>query len=265
MTEIYSNQTDQCTTSFRKSGMLSFLLAIGVMLCVGGNTAFAGDDVQSSITVTGQVLDEAGKSMPGVNVLVKGTTSGTSTDTDGNYRITVENGEAVLVFSFIGYLTQEIPVGNKTVINISLAPDIETLSEVVVIGYGTQARASVTGAISSVSSEQISQQPVVSVGQALQGRVAGVTVTNNGAPGSQPIVRIRGIGTINNANPLVVVDGFPTSDLNSFNPKDIASVEVLKDASAAAIYGSRASNGVILITTKSGSINQKLTVNVDRY
>lgn len=235
------------------------------MLCLAGNTAFASVDLQSTITVNGQVLDEAGKPMPGVNVLVKGTTTGTSTDTDGNYRITVPDGNAVLVFSFIGYFTQEITVGNQTVVNISLAPDIETLSEVVVVGYGTQTRASVTGAISSVSADEIAQQPVINVGQALQGRVSGVTVTNNGAPGSAPIVRIRGVGTINNASPLFVIDGFPTSDLNSFNPKDIASVEVLKDASAAAIYGSRASNGVILITTKSGSMNQKMTINVDSY
>jgi TonB-dependent SusC/RagA subfamily outer membrane receptor len=139
------------------------------------------------------------------------------------------------------------------------------LGEVVVVGYGTQKKASVTGAISSVSAKEISTQPVVNVGQALQGRVAGVTVTNNGAPGEAPIIRIRGVGTINNANPLFVVDGFPTSDLNSFNPKDIQSVDVLKDASAAAIYGSRASNGVVIITTKSGSNNQKLSVNFDSY
>lgn len=246
--------------------MLSLLFAIGTLLCVGGNSATANViPAPAAISVSGQVLDEAGKSMPGVNVLVKGTTIGTSTDTDGNYSIEVESSNAVLVFSFIGYLTQEIPVGNQTIINVSLVPDVETLSEVVVVGYGTQARASVTGAISSVSAEEISQQPVVNVGQALQGRVAGVTVTNNGAPGEAPIVRIRGIGTINNANPLFVVDGFPTSDLNSFNPKDVASVEVLKDASAAAIYGSRASNGVVIITTKSGSYNQKMSVNVDSY
>lgn len=239
---------------------------MGALLCVGGNPAIANATLlPDAVSVSGQVLDEGGRPMPGVNVVVKGTTTGTSTDTEGNYSITVENSNAVLIFSFIGYLTQEITVGNQTVINVSLSPDVETLSEVVVVGYGTQTRASVTGAISSVSSKEISEQPVINVGQALQGRVSGVTVTNNGAPGEAPIVRIRGIGTINNANPLFVVDGFPTSDLNSFNPKDVQSVEVLKDASAAAIYGSRASNGVIIITTKSGSYNQKMTVNVDSY
>jgi TonB-linked SusC/RagA family outer membrane protein len=168
-----------------------------------------------------------------------------------------------LVISFIGYATQEITVGTQTSINVRLAPDVTQLGEVVVVGYGTQKKTSVTGAISSVSSKELSAQPVVNVGQALQGRVAGVTVVNNGAPGAAPIVRIRGVGTVNNANPLYVIDGFPTGDLNSINPKDIESLEVLKDASAAAIYGSRAANGVILITTKKGSNNTKLSVSLE--
>lgn len=218
-----------------------------------------------NVTVSGVVTDEENKPMPGVNVLVKGTTDGTTTDIDGRYTLSVADGSAVLVFSFIGFQTTEIIVGNQSVINVSLKADISTLSEIVVVGYGTQQKASVTGAISSVAAEEISAQPVVNVGQALQGRVAGVSVVNNGAPGEAPIIRIRGIGTINNANPLFVVDGFPTSDLNSFNPKDIQSVDVLKDASAAAIYGSRASNGVVIITTKSGANNQKLSVNIDSY
>lgn len=218
-----------------------------------------------NVTVSGVVTDEENKPMPGVNVLVKGTTDGTTTDIDGRYTLSVADGSAVLVFSFIGFQTTEVLVGNQTVIDVSLKADISTLSEIVVVGYGTQQKASVTGAISSVAAEEISAQPVVNVGQALQGRVAGVSVVNNGAPGEAPIIRIRGIGTINNANPLFVVDGFPTSDLNSFNPKDIQSVDVLKDASAAAIYGSRASNGVVIITTKSGANNQKLSVNIDSY
>lgn len=245
--------------------MLSLFAAIGAMLCIVGNPAFAANTPEVlPIDVSGRVVDEAGRPMPGVNVVVKGTTTGTSTDTDGNYRISVQSGDAVLIFTFIGYVSQEVPVGNQTVINVSLAPDIETLSEVVVVGYGTQTKATVTGAISSVSTKEISEQPVVNVTQALQGRVAGVTVVNNGAPGAAPIIRVRGVGTINNANPLFVVDGFPTEDLNSINPKDIESVQVLKDASAAAIYGSRAGNGVVLITTKRGS-SKKLTVNFDSY
>jgi TonB-linked SusC/RagA family outer membrane protein len=219
----------------------------------------------SEIVVTGRVTDESANAIPGANVLIKGTTVGTSTDVDGRFSITVPDENSTLIVSFIGYISKEVVVGAQTSVNISLEADIRQLSEVVVVGYGTQKKTSVTGAISSVSSDEISAQPVTNISQALQGRVAGVTVVNNGAPGSAPLIRIRGVGTVNNANPLFVVDGFPTGDLNSFNPKDIESVEVLKDASAAAIYGSRAGNGVILITTKRGAINKKLTVNFDSY
>lgn len=217
------------------------------------------------VIVNGRVTDENESPIPGANILIKGTSIGTTTDTDGRFSLNVPNEDAVIVISFIGFVSQEVVVGKQTDINISLKADVQQLGEIVVVGYGTQKKASVTGAISSVSAKEISAQPVVNVGQALQGRIAGVSVTNNGAPGEAPIIRVRGIGTINNANPLFVVDGFPTSDLNSFNPKDIESVDVLKDASAAAIYGSRASNGVVIITTKSGSRNQKLTVNFDSY
>lgn len=221
--------------------------------------------VAPDIQVSGTVTDEQSNPIPGANILIKGTTIGTSTDADGKFSLAVPDASAVLVVSFIGYLSQEIEVGARTEISVVLVSDIRQLSEIVVVGYGTQKKASVTGAISSISSEEISAQPVVNVSQALQGRIAGVTVVNNGAPGEAPLIRIRGVGTINNASPLFVVDGFPTSDLNSFNPKDIESVDVLKDASAAAIYGSRAANGVVLITTKRGSNNKKLTVNFDSY
>lgn len=228
-------------------------------------TTNANSDSDVAILVKGRVTDENASPIPGANILIKGTAVGTTTDTDGRFTLDVPDEAAVLVISFIGFVSQEIVVGNQTDINIALKPDVQQLGEVVVVGYGTQKKASLTGAISSVSAKEISAQPVVNVGQALQGRIAGVSVTNNGAPGEAPIIRVRGVGTINNANPLFVVDGFPTSDLNSFNPKDIESVDVLKDASAAAIYGSRASNGVVLITTKSGSLNKKLTVNFDSY
>ena len=243
-----------------------YVLVIAALLCNLSLSAAKSTTISvADITVSGQVMDEANRPIPGANVIVKGTSIGTSTDQDGKFNLTVLDGNAVLVFSFIGYSAKEVVVGSQTIINVSLDPDVSTLSEVVVVGYGTQKKASLTGAISSLSAKEISAQPVVNVGQALQGRIAGVTVVNNGAPGEAPIIRIRGVGTINNANPLFVVDGFPTSDLNSFNPKDIQSVDVLKDASAAAIYGSRASNGVIIITTKSGSLNQKLSVNLDSY
>ncbi|HEY3406049.1 MAG TPA: TonB-dependent receptor [Ohtaekwangia sp.] len=220
---------------------------------------------EADIQVSGRVTDAESNAIPGANILIKGTALGTTTDTEGKFSLSVPDAGSILVISFIGYLSKEVVVGNQTEINVMLEADIQQLGEVVVVGYGTQKKASVTGAISSVSAQEISAQPVVNVGQALQGRIAGVTVVNNGSPGEAPIIRVRGVGTINNANPLFVVDGFPTSDLNSFNPKDIQSVDVLKDASAAAIYGSRASNGVVIITTKSGSNNQKLSVNFDSY
>lgn len=219
------------------------------------------------ITVSGRVVDENDAPLPSVNIILKGTSTGVTTDADGRYTINVPDEDAVLVFSFIGYLTQEIRVGSQTTINLSMAPDISTLSEIVVVGYGTQKRSSVTGAVSSVDSEEISALAVPSVQSALQGRVAGVNITNNGAPGSNPIVRIRGIGSITgSSDPLYVVDGLPTGGLNHFDPRDIESVEVLKDAAAAAIYGSRAANGVILITTKKGATGQRgMSVEVDSY
>src|SRR5688572_12712151 len=222
----------------------------------------------NEISVSGQVLDEASKPLPGVNILVKGTTIGTTTDSDGRYSLTVPDAASVLVFSFIGYQSQEISVGSQTDISISMQPDVSTLSEIVVVGYGTQKRGSVTGAVSSVESKEISALAVPSVSAALQGRVPGVFVTNNGGPGTSAIVRIRGIGSITqNADPLYVVDGFPAPNfnLNSVDTKDVESVEILKDAAATAIYGSRAANGVVLITTKNGSKDQSVHVDIEAY
>ncbi|MEK6478288.1 TonB-dependent receptor [Catalinimonas sp. 4WD22] len=215
-------------------------------------------------TVSGTVSSSEEGSLPGVNVLVKGTTTGTVTDLDGNYRITVPSSESVLVFSSIGYTSEEVTVGNRSTIDIELLPDIKSLSEVVVVGYGTQERARVTGAISSVSAKEISEMPVPSFDAALQGRAAGVNVTNTGSPGANPLVRIRGIGTVNNNDPLYVIDGVPAGGINSINPNDIESIEILKDAAAAAIYGSRAANGVILVTTKKGEAG-KPKVSLESY
>lgn len=219
------------------------------------------------ITVTGKILSsEDNSGLPGVNIIVQGTTIGTVSDVNGNYTLEVPGQTSVLVFSSVGYVTEEISVGTRTVIDISLNPDITALSEIVVIGYGTQRRTSVTGAVASVSSKQITDLAVPGVDAALQGRVPGVNVTTNGSPGAAPIVRIRGIGSITgSSDPLYVVDGFPTSGMNNFDPRDIESVEVLKDAAAASIYGSRAANGVILITTKSGAKNKGMTAEVESY
>jgi TonB-linked SusC/RagA family outer membrane protein len=203
------------------------------------------------VIVRGQVTDESGNGLPGVNVLVKGTSTGTSTDASGNFSISVPDNNAVLVFSFIGYVPEEITVGSATTVNVKLIPDIKSLNEVVVVGYGTQERKDVTGAIGSVDAKQLRSIPLVTADQALQGRVAGVNITaNSGVPGAGVKVDIRGIGTVNNSDPLYVIDGFYPGNINTINPNDIVSIDILKDASASAIYGVLGANGVVIITTK---------------
>ncbi|CCG98162.1 TonB-dependent receptor plug [Fibrella aestuarina BUZ 2] len=216
--------------------------------------------------VSGTVLDEKGSPLVGVNIQIKGTARGTTSDANGAYRIEVPNANSVLIFSYIGYKRQEVTVGPRAVINLSLEADASALDEVVVVGYGTQKRSSLTGAVSTVTPKELTALPVPSVAQALQGRVPGVSVVNNGGPGSAPTVQIRGIGSINYASgPLYVIDGVPTGDLTSFNNNDIESLEVLKDASSAAIYGSRAANGVVLITTKKGNRDNRVRISIDSY
>jgi TonB-linked SusC/RagA family outer membrane protein len=218
----------------------------------------------AAITVTGKITDEAGAPIPGATVMIKGTSMAAGTDVNGNYKISVPNENSVLVFSFLGYISTEVSVDGRTVINVQLKPDTKSLNEVVVVGYGTQKRAAVTGAISSVSGKTLTQLPVAGLDQALQGRVAGLTVTNNGSPGSAPIVSIRGNSSISfGSDPLYIVDGFPGS-IGGIDPKDIQSIDVLKDASAAAIYGSRATNGVVIVTTKKGS-SGKVQIDFDSY
>jgi TonB-linked SusC/RagA family outer membrane protein len=216
-------------------------------------------------TVQGTVIDETGKAVQAASVVVKNASRGTTTDLDGKFSLTANAGN-VLVVSSTGFVTKEVTVSNDKNLTITLARVNATLEDVVVVGYGTQKKTSVTGAISSVDSKTINSLPVVSVQQALQGRVPGLQVTNNGSPGTEPIVRIRGISSITYAsNPLYVIDGFPTGDLSTIDTRDIESVDVLKDASAAAIYGSRATNGVIIITTKKGRRDGKLHVSLDSY
>jgi TonB-linked SusC/RagA family outer membrane protein len=209
----------------------------------------------SQRTVTGNVTSEDGMAMPGVTVVVKGTTVGTVTDIMGQYSVTVPEGGDVLVFSFIGMKPQEISIGNQSTINVVLVADVIGLEEVIAIGYGTERRGSITGAISSVSTDDIQELPVISAGNALQGRAAGVVALQSGSrPGDGVTIRIRGRRSLTaDNNPLFVVDGIPYSgNINDINPRDIKSMEVLKDASATAIYGSRGANGVILITTTRG-------------
>jgi TonB-dependent starch-binding outer membrane protein SusC len=214
-----------------------------------------------AFSVKGKVIDENSAALPGVNVIEKGTTNGTVTDADGAFSINVENENAVLVFSYIGYAQQEVALNGQSSLSVSLVPDIKSLSEVVVIGYGEQKRSDLTGSIASVKSEDIKNLPVASVADALQGRVAGIFVTpSSGQPGSTPNITLRGPANINGVGPLYVVDGMPFFGTGfNFNVQDIESMEVIKDASAAAIYGAQGSGGVILITTKKGS-SQRIKV-----
>ncbi|NIJ43900.1 TonB-linked SusC/RagA family outer membrane protein [Wenyingzhuangia heitensis] len=221
--------------------------------------------IAQQVIVKGNVKDDLGMPIPGANVVVKGTTNGTITDFDGNYSITVKNNNAVLVFSYVGYLTKEVSVNGKTVVDVVLEADVSELDAVVLVGYGTVKKSDLTGSVSSVNTEQISKTQNVSIAQAIQGRAAGVTVSkSSGSPGAAPTVRIRGTGTVNNANPLYVVDGVPVNDITNINMEDAKSIEVLKDASATAIYGSRGANGVILIETKKGTKN-KPTITYNTY
>jgi len=204
--------------------------------------------------LTGRVTDAADNSpLPGVNVLIKGTGTGANTDSEGKFTLTSITSGGTLVISYIGYLTQEINVGNRSNIDIALKVDTKTLSEVVVTGYGSQSKKDITGAVATVDMRQALAVPATNLAQAIQGRVAGVSVSNENSPGGGVVVRIRGFGTINDNSPLYVIDGTPTKgSLNSLNLNDIESMQVLKDASSASIYGSRAGNGVVIITTKQG-------------
>ncbi|WP_020605384.1 TonB-dependent receptor [Spirosoma spitsbergense] len=225
--------------------------------------------------ITGRVIGEDGQGIPGVNIQIKSTTRGTTSDVTGNYRLNVpEQAGNILVFSYIGYVTQEVPISTQSTINTTLIVDNKTLNEVVVVGYGTQKKRDITGSVVSVSEETLKEVPAPNLVNQLKGRAAGVTVVSNGStPGSQGSIRIRGNRTLTSGQgsasdgldgPLVVVDGIPFGGLNDINPDDIASLEILKDASATAIYGSRGAGGVILVTTKRGKIG-KPVLSYDGY
>lgn len=222
-----------------------------------------GQNIQVRI-VNGTVTNKAtGESIAGVNVFVPGSTRGVTTDIDGHYKFDAYPNDSLLSFSFIGYVSQIVNIKNQTQVNVSLEEDIQNLEEVVVVGYGTQRKSDLTGAVSVVNVKELNKRSVASIDQALQGQVAGVSVTSNtGTPGGSVMVRIRGIGTLNNSDPLFVVDGMMVNDINFLNSNDIENMQVLKDASATAIYGSRGSNGVVIITTKKGQKGlSRVTVN----
>ena len=247
--------------SFRKTmfaGMATLFLSVGI---VQANPVSAGEGIteklllsqQAKVIVTGTVKDAQGPVI-GANVVEKGTTNGTVTDMEGRFSLQVSPG-AVLTVSYIGYIEQSIPVNGKNSFMIQLKEDSQALDEVVVVGYGTQKKVNMTGAVSSVDmSKMVDSRPITSLSAGLSGMAAGVSVTqgSGGRPGNDgATIRVRGQGTLNNSDPLVVIDGVPGS-MNDINPQDVESISVLKDAASSAIYGSRAANGVILITTRKG-------------
>ncbi|MEI6143260.1 MAG: TonB-dependent receptor plug domain-containing protein [Mariniphaga sp.] len=230
------------------------LLSLVLLMVLTTGMAFA----QKSIS--GKVTDESGASVPGVSVVVKGTTTGTITDIDGKYNLSVPVSAKSLAFSFIGMVSVEIPIGQGNVIDAVMKTETVGVEEVVVVGYGTRKKEEVTGSISTISDKQLKTSSATSVVSRMQGQVSGITVTSSNVPGGEATIRIHGIGTIGDPNPLYVIDGVPVGPGNNVNPNDIESMSILKDASSAAIYGSRAANGVILITTKHGRENQEPSI-----
>ncbi|MCF6358543.1 MAG: SusC/RagA family TonB-linked outer membrane protein, partial [Draconibacterium sp.] len=232
-------------------GFITFLFfTISIVISLGS---------QAQTQVSGKVTDQDGMGVPGVTIAIKGTTQGTITNIDGAYQIAVNEGSS-LIFSYIGMLTQTIEVGSQTTIDVQLSPDVIGVDEVVVVGYGTRMKEELTGAVSTVSNEKLQVSTESSVVSRLQGHVSGVTVTSSNIPGGSATIRIRGVGTVNDPNPLYIIDGVPTSPGNNLSPGDIESISILKDASSAAIYGTRGANGVIIITTKRGRANQQPTI-----
>jgi TonB-linked SusC/RagA family outer membrane protein len=247
------------TNSLQQTLRIVPLLLLSWLLCI--------EVVAQDRRVSGQIKDETGSGLPGVSVVLKGTTQGTTTDVDGKFNIAVTGSNPTLVFSFVGYLPQEVAVGNRNTVDVSLKADNKTLDEIVVIGYGTTRKSDLTGAVSGVKETELLERPAPSLNQQLSGRLPGVQVnTNSGRPGGRTTVRIRGFSSINSSNnPLYVVDGVMlpqgtgdqfSNPIDYINPNDIVNVEVLKDASSTAIYGARGANGVILITTRKGKAGE---------
>ncbi|RPH33536.1 MAG: TonB-dependent receptor [Bacteroidales bacterium] len=236
---------------------IRWLVAILFVCLVSAGQVFAQE-----LTVTGTVTDQTGAPIPGANILIKGTTTGAVSDANGKYSIKAD-GNATLTISFVGFINQEVNIESRSIIDFKLEQESLSVDELVVVGYGVQRKSDLTGSVVSVKAEEIEKSKSSNLGQILQGRASGVSVTTNtGTPGSTPSIRIRGFSTVNNSDPVYVVDGLQVDDISFLNPSDIESMEILKDASACAIYGSRGSNGVVLITTKRGS-KGKMQISID--
>ncbi len=235
------------------------------LLLISLSFIFQNAGAQNKTNVTGKVTDEKGETLIGVSIVLKGTKTGTVTDTEGQYGLEVSGVDPILVVSYIGFQTREIPVNNRTSVNVTLQADVKALSEVVVTGYQTQRKKDLTGAVSVVNVENMNKQSTANPIKGLQGQVPGVFITGDGNPSGTASIQIRGVGTLNSTQPLYIIDGVPTTGgMHELNANDIESMQVLKDASAASIYGSRAANGVIIITTKKGH-DGKLLVNFNGY
>lgn len=220
--------------------------------------------INEDLIINGSVSDQNGETLPGVSIVLKGTTRGVISDINGNFKITVPNNEAILVFSFVGFFGQEVKVGNLALLKIVLSADNQSLDELIVVGYGTRKKADLTGSVATVSVDQLLTKPAADVSNMLQGRVAGVVASGSNQPGGEGYVRIRGISSFGSNEPLVIIDGVQTNGTNSINPNDIESMNILKDASSAAIYGARGAGGVIIITTKKGK-KDKTRINYDAF
>jgi TonB-dependent starch-binding outer membrane protein SusC len=250
-----------------------YLILLGLLVLVpatyaegNGKTNLMSSTFLSKITVKGKIVDEKGEALIGASVMEKGTSNGTITDIEGQYSLDVSKADAILVFSFVGYETQEIAIDGKTVIEVSMKAKYESLEQVIVVGYGTQRKVDLTGSVAVVNTEDMKKVSHSNISTMLEGKVAGVQITSDGQPGADPTVRIRGIGSFGSTAPLYVVDGVPMgTTIRDFSPNDIETLQVLKDASAAAIYGSRAANGVIIITTKQGKKNQSMKIKYTGY
>lgn len=230
---------------------------------------FIGGKVEPAtlaIVVTGKVTDVKGDPLPGVSIKLKGSTVGVTTGVDGSYSLTIPE-DGILVFSFIGFLPQEVATQGRTSINVILAEQSLALSEMVVVGYGIQKKANLTGAVSAVGTKELESRPITAISSSLQGLLPGVTVRSfTGLPGQNgSTIRIRGVGTLGDSGPLIVIDGIPGGSMDILNPDDIASISVLKDAASSSIYGVRGANGVILVTTKKGRTDSKPTISYNNY
>ncbi|SFZ92725.1 TonB-linked outer membrane protein, SusC/RagA family [Flaviramulus basaltis] len=249
-------------TSYSRSKKTYMVLFLSTFFLFSINSLFAQNK-----TISGTVTDaDLGGPLPGVTIIVKSTSKGTSTDFDGNYTLNDVASNATLVFSYIGYKTQEINIAGRETVNIALSPDLESLDEVVVIGYGTARKSDLTGSVVAIGGEELQKQSISSVAEALTGRLAGVTVTSSeGSPDAEINIRVRGGGSITqDSSPLIIVDGFPVNSMSDISPSDIANISILKDASSTAIFGSRGANGVVIITTKSG-VDGKISANFNMF